>query len=277
MVAVGEVSLCVQTAGSPEDPAILLINGACASMLWWEAELCDQLTEQGRYVIRYDQRDTGRSTSFPVGDPGYAMSDLARDAVGVLDGLGVERAHIVGRSMSGGVALMLGVDHPDRVVTLTFLSTSTGEADLAPPTREFRAATAGDPTDLRDRSAAVEHVAALIRAYYGTSTMYDEEAVRELVVADIARTVDLEAALTNHFAMTFDPPGGGFGDIAVPTLVIHGELDPAFPLDHGRALQRAIPGAELLVLEGAGHELPRQLWDVFVPALVRHTANAGAR
>ena len=96
------VELCVQTVGDPGDPAVLLIHGACASMVWWEDELCERIAAGGRFVIRYDQRDTGRSTSFPVGEPGYAMSDLAADAVGILDALGVDRAHVVGRSMSGG-------------------------------------------------------------------------------------------------------------------------------------------------------------------------------
>ena len=105
----------------PDDPAVLLIDGAAASMLWWDAGLCARIAACGRFVIRYDQRDTGRSTAYPPGRPGYSNTDLARDAIGILDALTISRAHVVCRSMSGGLGLILGVDHPSRVATLTFV------------------------------------------------------------------------------------------------------------------------------------------------------------
>ena len=175
--------------------------------------------------------------------------------------------------MSGGLALIAAVDHPDRVASLTFLSTTTGDPDLPDPTPEFRAATAASGPDLANRAAVVEHVVAGVRAYYGSSPFFDERATRALAEADVARTRDLAAALGNHWAMTFDGPRrGGFADVGAPTLVVHGELDPVLPLAHGVALQHAVPGAELLVLDRTGHELPRQRWDEFVGALLRHTA-----
>jgi pimeloyl-ACP methyl ester carboxylesterase len=261
--------LCVETFGSPANPAVLLVDGAAASMLWWEAELCERIARGGRFVIRYDNRDTGRSTSYPPGRPGYTYMDLARDALGVLDALDVERAHIVCRSMSGGIGLILGVDHPDRVLSLTFVSTSTGEDGLPPPSDELAAAPAAP--DPADPAAVVDFVVASAKAYSGGSPFFDETATRALVERDVARTRDIASTLANHYAMTFDVPAHDFGDIKAPTLVVHGDRDPAFPLPHGRALRDAIPGAKLLVLEGAGHDLPRPLWDVFVPALIRHT------
>ena len=115
LLPINGVELCVQTFGDDSDPTILLIHGASASMLWWEEELCERLAAGGRHVIRFDNRDTGRSTFSPPGAPDYAHSDLVADAVGILDALGVASAHVVGRSMSGGTALALAVDYPDRV------------------------------------------------------------------------------------------------------------------------------------------------------------------
>jgi pimeloyl-ACP methyl ester carboxylesterase len=273
MITVGAVELCVQTVGDPADPAILLIHGACASMVWWEDELCERIAAGGRFVIRYDQRDTGRSTSFPVGRPGYAMSDLAADAVGILDALGVEEAHVVGRSMSGGTALFLAVDHADRVASVTFMSTTTDEDGLPSPTTEFLDTTVDQTPDLDDIDAVVEHVTAAVLAYHGTSPLVDEGHVRSLARVDVARTQDLAAAMSNHFAMDFDGPrNGGFSDDSCPALVIHGALDPAFPLEHGHALHAALPGSTLVVLDDTGHELPVARWDEFTDALLRHTA-----
>ncbi len=276
MVTVADgVELCVQTVGDPHDPAILLIHGACASMVWWEDELCERLAAGGRFVIRYDQRDVGRSTSFPVGDPGYAMSDLARDAVAVLDALGVEQAHVLGRSMSGGTALFLAVDHPERVASVTFMSTTTADDGLPSPTAEFGAATDVEMPDVADTEAFVEYATRMVMAYHGASPLADEEHVRRLARLDVERTRDLAASQANHFAMDFDEPrGGGFGDIACPALVIHGALDPCLPLPHGEAVRDAVPGARLVVLEGAGHELPAARWPEFSDALLAHTGPA---
>ncbi|MBE1491251.1 alpha/beta fold hydrolase [Plantactinospora soyae] len=270
LVQVADVELCVETFGSPRDPAILLVDGAAASMLWWEAELCEQIARGDRFVIRYDTRDTGRSTSYPPGRPGYTFTDLAGDALGILDALNVDRAHIVCRSMAGGIGLIVGVDHPDRVASLTFVSTSTGEDGLPPPSDELTGNNSAAP-DPADRAAVVDFVVASARAYSGGSPHFDEAATRVLVERDVARTRNIASTLANHFAMIFDGPSRGFGGIKASTLVVHGDRDPVFPLPHGQALRDAIPGAKLLILQGAGHDLPKPLWDVFVPALIQHT------
>jgi pimeloyl-ACP methyl ester carboxylesterase len=267
LVGISDVELCVETFGNPANPAVLLVDGAAASMLWWEAELCEQIAGGDRFVIRYDNRDTGRSTSYPPGRPGYTYTDLAGDALGILDALNVERAHVVCRSMAGGIGLIFGVEHPGRVASLTFVSTSTGEDGLPPSSVEF---TAADP-DPADSAAVVDFVVASAKAYSGGSPYFDVAAMRALVEQDVARTRNITSTLTNHYAMTFDGPSHSYGDIKAPTLVVHGDHDPAFPLPHGHALRDAIPGAQLLILQGAGHDLPRPLWDVFVPALLQHT------
>jgi pimeloyl-ACP methyl ester carboxylesterase len=265
------VGLCVETFGDAGDPAILLIHGASASMLWWEEELCQRIAASGRYVIRFDNRDTGRSVSYPPGRPGYSVRDMADDAVGLLDALGVARAHLVGRSMAGAIVTLAAMHHPDRVASLTLISTTPGGADLPPMSEEFiRHSGSGGP-DPSDSAAVVEFIVGLMRVFSGGSPYYDEDAMRALAERDVARTGNIASCLTNHFVIDFGEPVR-FSDIHAPTLVVHGEQDPVFPLDHGRALQDAIRGAELLVLEKAGHELPPPVWDVFVPALVRHTA-----
>jgi pimeloyl-ACP methyl ester carboxylesterase len=272
LLRISDVELCVETFGNPANPAVLLVDGAAASMLWWEAELCERIARADRFVIRYDNRDTGRSTNYPPGQPGYAYTDLARDALGILDALDVDRAHVVCRSMSGGVGLIIGADHPDRVASLTFVSTSTGEEGLPSPSDELAANTPADP-DPADHAAVVDFVVASAKACSGGSPYFDETATRALVERDVARTRTIASTLVNHYAMDFDGPSSGFGDLTAPTLVVHGDHDPLFPLPHGHALRDAIPGAELVILEGAGHDLPKPLWDVFVPALIEHTGS----
>jgi len=273
LVEINGVELCLETFGNPAHPAILFIDGAAASMLWWEDELCERLAGGGRYVIRYDNRDTGRSTSYPPGRPGYAYTDFAADALGILDALKIERAHVVARSMSGGVGLLIGVDHPERVESLTFVSTSTGGDGLPPSSAELASTVPAEP-DPADSAAVVDYVVASAKAYSGGSPYFDENAMRALVERDVARARDIEATLVNHYAMSFDGSARDFASIKVPTLVVHGDHDPVFPLPHGQALRNAIPGATLLTLEGAGHDLPKPLWNVFVPALLQHTKGA---
>lgn len=264
--------MCVETFGDPTMPAILLIHGACASMLWWEEALCRRIASGGRYVIRFDNRDTGRSVFYPAGQPGYSMSDLARDAVGILDALNVERAHVVGQSMAGGIALILGVDHPERVWTLTFVGTTTGDDSLPGMSAEFLSHASRTP-DAADGASVVEFIVGLTRAYSGGSRYFDERRMRKLAAQDVARTLSMASALVNHFDMRVDgPQRGGFGDVAARCLVVHGEQDPVFPLPHAHALMAALPDARLLVLEGAGHEIPEPLWPMFASALLRHTA-----
>ncbi|MDQ0604324.1 pimeloyl-ACP methyl ester carboxylesterase [Streptomyces canus] len=269
LLDINGAELCVETFGDRADPAIVLVAGSAASMLWWDAELCERIAVRGRFVVRYDHRDTGRSTCYPPGKPPYSFTDLTRDVLGIQDALGIERAHVVCQSMFGGTGLILGVDHPDRVASLTFVSSSTGADDLPPPSSDL--AMPAEP-DISDAAAVVAYVVAGAKTYAGGSPHFTEAATRALAAQDVARARNYASTLVNHFVIELDGPvRGGFGDIAAPTLVVHGDHDPLLPLPHGKALRDAIPGAELLVLEGAGHDLPKAVWGDFVSALVRHT------
>jgi pimeloyl-ACP methyl ester carboxylesterase len=272
------VPLCVETFGAAGDEPILLIMGAAASMDWWEDGFCERLAAGGRFVIRYDHRDTGRSITYEPGAPGYTGSDLVEDAVGVLDALGLPRAHVVGMSMGGALAQVVALDHPDRVTSLTLISTSPAgphEADLPGMTDEAIAAFGAltEPDDWSDRRAVVDYLTEQARACASRSRPFDEQAARELCERVFDRTVNIASTVKNHYLAE----GGGrwrerLGELDVPTLVIHGTEDPFMPYGHGLALAREIPGARLLALDDTGHELPRPVWDVVVAAILAHTA-----
>ena len=275
MVTVGGVDLCVETFGDPVHPAILLISGAGASMDWWPDEFCRRLAAGLRHVIRYDHRDTGRSVTYPPGSPGYGSDELTTDAIGLLDALGVDEAHIVGISMGGGIGQELAIEHGHRVATLTLIATSTiGERPGLPPmTPELRAYfDAVQPPDWSDRSAVIEHLVEFERQLEGRD--FDEARTREVAAQVVDRSVDVAAGLTNHFILAGgDGRSWRLADVRAPALVIHGAVDPMFPPEHGRALAEDIPDARLLELPRMGHEVPPpSTWDVVVPALLRHTS-----
>ncbi|MFD3519769.1 alpha/beta fold hydrolase [Streptomyces sp. NPDC058653] len=278
LVEANGVRLCVQTFGRPTDPTILLISGAASSMDGWDEGFCARLAAGGRQVVRYDQRDTGRSPVSPAGAPDYTFTDLTADAVGLLDTLGVDRAHLAGISMGGALAQCLAVAYPERVSTLTLLSTSpagpTG-SELPPPTESLRASFA-DPApepDWSDRAAVIAYLVGGERLFTG-SAPFHEDAVRELSGRIVDRTTDIEAAMKNHWVLPEDkePVTVRLAEIAAPTLVLHGAEDPLFPLGHARALVEGIPDARLVTLEGVGHQAPpARVWGTAIPAVLRHT------
>jgi pimeloyl-ACP methyl ester carboxylesterase len=224
----GDAEIVTQAFGVPTNPPVLLIMGQMASMLWWPDELCERLADAGRYVIRYDNRDTGRSTAYQPGNPPYTGDDLAADAIAVLDGYGISRAHLVGMSMGGAVAQVVTLAHPERVATLTAISTtrvgaSDSDAGLPGPNREYMEhAAAAESLDWSDTEAVAEFLVRDARALAGTSHPFDEAAAHDLVARDLERTVR-PASLVNHSLMSDDNGDGGrHGELAPPLLVIHG-------------------------------------------------------
>jgi pimeloyl-ACP methyl ester carboxylesterase len=272
------VTLCVDTTGDAADPAILLISGMGASMDWWEEGFCQRLAAGGRFVIRYDHRDTGRSVSYPAGAPGYTGADLAADVTGVLDALGRRRAHLAGISMGGALAQQVALAHPERVDSLVLFSTSPAVpcgAELPPMSEDLRAYFAAEvpPPDWAERAAVIDYIADYERRLEGAE-YFDEAHVRALVARIVDRTTDVAASMTNHaLAEEGGLARGRLDEIAVPTLVIHGTADPLFPFGHGEALARGIPRAELLPLAGVGHQVPpRPWWTPVITAMLRHTS-----
>ncbi|MFD2418583.1 alpha/beta fold hydrolase [Amycolatopsis pigmentata] len=274
MVRVGDTELCAETFGDRSAPSILLIAGASSPMDWWDEEFCLRLAEGGRFVLRYDHRDTGRSTCSPPGEPGYSGTDLCDDVVHLIDTLADGRAHLAGLSMGGGIAQYVAIEHPKRVATLTLLSTSPGYADDLPPMADSLKATYADPVpepDWTDREAVAKYLVELHRPLAGTH--FDETSALGIARRVAERSIDPRSA-KNHWLVGGDGEDlrPRLGEIVAPTLVIHGTEDRMFPAAHGQALAREIPDAELLLLERVGHEVPpRPTWDRVIPAILRHT------
>lgn len=267
LLNVNGISLCVQAFGDPASPPLLLISGAESSMDWWDDEFCERLAAGGRYVIRYDTRDTGRSTTFPPGRPAYEGEALIDDAVGLLDELGIAAAHIVGISMGGGIAQVLAVRHPDRVLSLTLLATSPGGPGLPPMSAELAGQMGGGEPDWTDREAVIAYYIDGERMLAGTIPV-DEGRMRRIIGRAWDRSPSI-ASGQNHWQLS----GGEsvhdrLGEITTPTLVLHGTADPLFPYGHGEALAQEIPRARLVPLEGMGHQMPPpDLWDTVIPAI----------
>ncbi len=253
IVRANGVDLCVETFGDTADPAVLL---AGTSMLSWEDEFCELLASGSRFVIRYDIRDTGRSVGYGPGGPPYTLRNLVADAVGLLDALGLDRAHFVGFSVGGFIGQLAALDYPDRVASLTLISTRP----IAP-----------GPND-PDRAAVVAHTVEGERRFAG-SLPFDEAARREAAGRVFDRTADVAWSAATFAAIDCgDRWRERLPEVGAPTLVMHGTEDPFFPYGNGAALSEEIPGSRLLTLEKMGHELPRSVWDVVVPAILKHTS-----
>lgn len=275
MIEANGVELCTEPFGDPGDPPLLLVAGIGASMLWWEEGFCRRLADGRRFVIRYDHRDTGRSTTYRPGHPEYAGTELLADAVGVLDAYQIHAAHLVGVSAGGGIAQLVTLDHPHRVRSLVLISTSpalpTGR-NLPPPTDEFRRFVANARVDWSDVRSVIDYQVAYSRTLAGEQRTFDEAAVRDLMQRDVARAHDFAAA-QNHDLLSHaeQPTRQPLSSVTAPTLVIHGTADPMFPPEHGRALAAEIPDAEMLPIEGPGHGIDRADWEVIVRAILDHT------
>jgi pimeloyl-ACP methyl ester carboxylesterase len=277
MIEVNGVELCTESFGDPGDPAILLVMGVGASMLWWEEGFCGLLAACGRFVIRYDHRDTGCSVTYEPGRPQYTGADLLADAVGVLDVYGVAAAHVVGVSAGGAFAQHLAIGFPDRVLSLTLISTSpatAGERSLPPPTERFNAFLASAEVNWSERQSVIEYLVGYQRMLAGGARPFDETAWRALVRRDVERARDIAASQNHDLISEGHVPSGPISLVAAPTLVIHGAADPMFPLAHGQALAEEIPGAKLLTLEGAGHGVEPADWERVCHAILAHTAVA---
>jgi len=275
MVDASGVEICTEAFGDPADAPILLIMGIGGSMLWWDEVFCRMLADGGRFVIRYDHRDTGRSVAYEPGRPGYTGADLVADAAGVLDAYGIAAAHLVGVSAGGAFAQLLALDFPERVLSLVLISTSPatpGDRALPPPNEAFRQFASTAEVDSVESESVIEYLVGYERVLAGDQRSFDERAIRERVRRDVERARNFRAA-QNHDVLPDGPPSRKpLSSITVPTLVVHGTADPMFPIGHGETLAEEIPGAKLLTLEGAGHGVDRGDWEAIARAVLEQTA-----
>jgi len=259
----GTCSLYYETFGSPDDPTLLLVNGLGSQCINYDAEWCQMFVDAGFHVVRFDNRDVGLSTHFtdaPTDERGaaYGLTDMAADAVAVLDAVGVERAHAMGLSMGGMIVQQLAIHHPDRLLTMVSVMSTTGEPDSGRSTPEAHAHLTGAPAT--DRESAVANSVAGQRIW-GSPAFVDDE--RSAAMAERA------------FDRAFDPAGVGRQYLAIvasrrwaddltsvttPTLVMHGTAATLIDISGGRRTAELIPGARFVEIEGMGHDYPPELW-----------------
>jgi pimeloyl-ACP methyl ester carboxylesterase len=275
----GNVDICTSTFGSSANPAIVLLAGGGGSMIFWDEEFCQQLAAGNRFVVRLDQRDTGRSTTYPPGSATYTSRDFADDVLGVMDHYNIQRAHLVSFSLGGLLGQILAEENPDRVITLTQISSSPvgpykGEPDLASMSKELEGKFMDiiSKTDFSKRNEAVQGLVRFSLAEASPAQTVDIPKVTAKAERIFDRTANIMAAFANHGTIAHKRwPRERLKEIKVPTLVIHGEDDGLIPLPHGVALSKEIPGARLLVLKEVGHGVPEKAWPMIVPAIIEHT------
>jgi pimeloyl-ACP methyl ester carboxylesterase len=267
---VGEVELCFETLGDPGDPTLLLMMGLGFQLVAWPDAFCAALAGRGFRVVRFDHRDAGRSTHLP--GRRYALRDLAGDAAGLLDHLGVRAAHVVGASMGGMVAQVLATEHPDRVSSLASLMSSTGARRVGRPSLRVLRHAVGRPP--RTPAEAAERRVRVFAAMGSTGFAQDLDEVRRVAVLSHERDPEARAGRRRQHAAV-RAAGDRTADLArvtAPTVVIHGTADRMVHPSGGRATASAIPGAHLVEIDGLGHDLPPGAWPRLVEAIV---ANAG--
>jgi pimeloyl-ACP methyl ester carboxylesterase len=286
---VGDVELCFERFGDPADPAMLLVMGLGTQMLGWHEEFCETLAARGFHVVRFDNRDIGRSTKLShLPTPtlrqlalrdrkaaSYSLDDMADDAAGLLDHLGIDRAHVVGASMGGMIAQTIAIRHPDRVLSLVSIMSNTGARLSGQPALGVL------PIFLkrapRSREDYVDHIVGLFDTIGSPGFERDEAELRELQGRAYDRGID-PAGTSRQLAaiMTSGNRAPQLRRLGVPALVIHGTADRLVNPSGGRATAKAIPGARLLTIDGMGHDLPRGVWPQIVEAIVENAARADA-
>jgi pimeloyl-ACP methyl ester carboxylesterase len=269
----GKIQIAYETFGSPTDPPVLLVMGLATQMLAWPDEFCAGLAERGLFVVRFDNRDVGLSTHLhdaPTPDvmaafggdtssASYTLSDMAGDTVGLLDALGIDSAHLVGASMGGMIAQTVAIEHPERVRSLTSIMSTTGDRAVGAASEAALSVLIAPPAS--DREGAIQRTIDTYKVIGSPGFDFDEAVVRERAGVAFDRSHDPIGVGRQLMAILASPDRTPrLKKIKVPTVVIHGAEDPLVNISGGRATAAAIPDAELVVIEGMGHDLPRGVW-----------------
>jgi pimeloyl-ACP methyl ester carboxylesterase len=270
---VGGIELAYETFGDPGDPPVLLVMGLATQMIGWPDEFCAGLADRGLFVVRFDNRDIGLSTHLDDrGAPdilailggdrskvAYPLADLADDTAGLLDALHLDSAHVVGASMGGMVAQLVAIRHPERVRSLTSIMSTTGDPAVGMPAQAAMGVLLAPPAT--DRESAIQRAVDTYRVIGSPGFEFDEQALRDRAALSYDRRYN-PAGVARQLAAILTTPDrtADLGAVDVPTLVIHGEHDSLVDVSGGRATAAAIPGAELRVVDGMGHDLPRAIW-----------------
>jgi pimeloyl-ACP methyl ester carboxylesterase len=283
------IEIAYQTFGERSDPTLLLVMGLGAQLIHWPEEFCELLVGRGFHVVRFDNRDVGHSTKLddaPVpdlmalaaGDAGaatYTLDDMADDAAGLLDHLEIDAAHVAGASMGGMIVQTLAVRHPQRVLSLCSIMSTTGDRNVGQARQEALAVLMTPVPDNRD--AYIEFHINAFKAIGSPGFPLDEEFLRWRAGATYDRSV-YPAGFRRQLAAIIASGNrtSKLSQISAPTLVIHGSDDPLITVSGGEATARAIPGAELVVIGGMGHDLPKGAWPQIVDAIAANAERARA-
>jgi pimeloyl-ACP methyl ester carboxylesterase len=279
------------TFGNSSSRPLLLIIGLGAQMIMWDEEFCEQLAADGHFVVRFDNRDVGLSTKFDKAgipnvmeamsavmqgekiDAPYTLNDMADDAVGLLDALGIDKAHICGRSMGGMIAQIMAIRHPERVVSLISIFSSTGDPNLPRAKPEVMQLLLVPRPE--EREANIEFGVKMWQAFSGSGFLFDEDGTRRKVAQVYDRCFHPQGAARQLVAvMASGDRTGALKSVIAPTLVMHGSDDPLVPVECGEATAKAVPGASLAIIEGMGHTFPVGAWPQIIAAIVAHTKKA---
>jgi pimeloyl-ACP methyl ester carboxylesterase len=275
-----------ETFGDPTKPALLLIMGLGVQMLGWDEGFCRMLADRGFHVIRFDNRDVGLSTRTEAPVPNvlelmggnyssasYTLDDMAEDTAGLLDHLGIAATHVVGASMGGMIGQTLAAKHPDRVLSLTSIMSTTGNSEVGQPKPE--AITALITPMPADRDGYIDAVVRSFSVIGSPGYPADQERLRSVIAASYDRAHNPEGFFHQLAGiMASGDRTEALRSIKAPTLVIHGEEDPLIVKSGGEATAGAIPGAKLVTIPGMGHDLPPELWPQFIDEIVENTERA---
>jgi pimeloyl-ACP methyl ester carboxylesterase len=287
------IELEVEEHGPADGPPMLLIMGLGMQLTGWPDEFVGLLAQAGFRVLRFDNRDIGLSTKFdewgsadlmkgalchalhlPVRSP-YTLDDMARDAIGILDALGIARAHVVGCSMGGMIAQLLAARHPRRLLSLTLIMTTSGSRRLPGPTLKARMSLLSRPRNPHEIESVLEHGSAIFKVISSPGFPTKEALVRERIALSIKRSNHPGGIGRQLLAVAAsDDRTPLLGQIAVPTYVIHGRADPLVPVANGIDLARRIPGAKLELIDGMGHDLPDALLPRLAAGIAAHARSA---
>lgn len=273
------VTLATEAFGRPGDPALVLVMGATASMLGWPEALCRALADRGLFVVRFDHRDTGGSSTVAPGEATYSVEDLAADVLAVMDGYGLDRVHLAGMSLGGYIAQMVALMHSGRVASLTLIASEPLGWDGAPLphiSEEFLGHFAALATlDWSDHDAATDFLVESERLCAGSGGVFFDRADAKEVASRVLKRTESPASMFNHGSVTTNEDWTGrFRTIECPVLVIHGDEDPILPVANGRAIAAGIPGARLEVMAGVGHELPKRHLTWIADRVAEHVRSA---
>jgi pimeloyl-ACP methyl ester carboxylesterase len=277
--SVNGLDLEYETFGDPTNPPLLLVNGLSYQMIEWDDELCALIADRGFWVTRFDNRDVGLSTKLDMlgapdlmamlagaAPPPYTLDDMAGDAVGLLDALGVGSAHVVGVSMGRMIAQLIAINHPERVRTLTSIMSTVGGPNVVQPEAAVSAVLLAPPGQTREER--VEQSRAARRLVSGTGMPFDEDRARRKAERAVDRCFYPDGG-RRQLAAIFAAPDrtAALARLTIPTLVIHGEEDPLVRPENGRQTASALAGAQLIMIPGMGHRLPDQVWPQVVDAI----------